>query len=113
MPLRPALAFRKSQGRDSWSKYEIHHRPTELAIRWDYTIRDDTTGKGVWESSETLIKMEGTSFAKGAMRACYRMKKMSQVSAAFFYKVLRRMRSQLLGRYSLPSHHPKWQRNVC
>ena len=24
--------------------------------------------------------------------------------AAFFYKVLRRMRSQLLGRYSLPSH---------
>ena len=84
--LRPALAFRKSQGRDSWSKYEIHHRPTELAIRWDYTIRDDTTGKGVWESSETLIKMEGTSFAKGAMRECYRMKKMSQVSAAFFYK---------------------------
>ena len=51
------------------------------------TIRlTTTTGKGVWESSETLIKMEGTSFAKGAMRECYRMKKMSQVSAAFFYK---------------------------
>lgn len=34
----------------------------------------------VWERSETLIKMERTSFAHGAMRECFRMKKMSQAS---------------------------------
>ena len=34
--LRPALAFRNSRGRDSWTKFAIHTRPTELAIRWDF-----------------------------------------------------------------------------
>ena len=80
--LRPALAFRKTKGRDSWAKYQIHNRPTELAVRWDYDA-----SRRAWESSETLIKMETTSFARGAMRECFRMKKMSQVSATFFYKM--------------------------
>ena len=80
--LRAALNFRITRGRDSWAKYEIHHRKTELAMRWDYDA-----GRGVWESSETLIKMEDVPFAHGAMRECFRMKKMSQVNAAFFYKM--------------------------
>ena len=58
-------------------------RPTELAIGGSTIAMTNRARRLV---SETLIKMEGTSFAKGAMRACYRMKKMSQVSAAFFYK---------------------------
>ena len=62
--------------------YEVHKRPTELCVRWDYNAETDG-----WESSETLIKMEDVSFAHGAMRECYRMKKMSQVNAHFFYKM--------------------------
>lgn len=42
---------------------------------------------GAWESTETLVKMEDISFARGAMRECFRMKKMSQQNASFFYKM--------------------------
>ena len=50
--------------------------------RWDYDACKDS-----WEASETLVKMEDVSFARGAMRECYRMKKMSQVNAHFFYSM--------------------------
>ena len=67
---------------DVWAKYEISKRPTELCVRWDYDAVSDQ-----WVSTETLCKMEDTSFAEGAMRECFRMKKMSQVSASFFFKM--------------------------
>ena len=51
-------------------------------MRWDY---DPATA--AWASSETLIKMERTPFARGAMRECLRMKKMSQVSGSFFFSM--------------------------
>lgn len=77
--LKPALQRVKAHD-NAWAAFEIHKRPTELCRRWDYDAARD-----VWECSETLIKMEGEPFAKGAMRECYRMKKMSQVNAHFFF----------------------------
>ena len=77
-----AAALRKKHSGDAWVQHEIHKRPTELAIRWDYDVGEDK-----WRSTETLIKMEATPFAHGAMRECYRMKKMSQVSASYFYRM--------------------------
>lgn len=77
--LKPALQRFHSHD-NAWARFEIHKRPTELCRRWDYDA-----GRDAWECSETLIKMEGDSFAKGAMRECYRMKKMSQVNAHFFF----------------------------
>ena len=71
--LKPALQKSKS-GVHPWHEFEIHKRPTELVTRWDYDAAKDS-----WETSETLVKMEDVSFARGAMRECYRMKKMSQV----------------------------------
>ncbi|KAL3904369.1 MAG: hypothetical protein SGPRY_011309, partial [Prymnesium sp.] len=59
--LLPALKKRKAEI-NPWTKYEVHKQATELCQR------------------ETLIKMERTSFAHGAMRECFRMKKMSQAS---------------------------------
>ena len=77
-----AAALRKKHSVDAWAHYEIHKRPTELAIRWDYDIE-----KKKWRSLETLIKMEATPFAHGAMRECYRMKNMSQVNASYFSRM--------------------------
>ena len=80
--LKPALALGAAKTDDPWLEHEVHKQPTELALRWDY---DPATG--AWVSSETLIKMERTPFAKGAMRECMRMKKMSQVSGSFFFSM--------------------------
>ena len=77
--LKPALERSRSSD-NAWAAFEIHKRPTELMKRWDYDAGTDK-----WLCSETLIKMEGDPFAAGAMRECYRMKKMSQVNAQFFF----------------------------
>ena len=77
--LRKALAH--SVG-DPWAQFELHKRPTELCVRWDYDAEANS-----WQRSETLVKMEDVSFAHGAMRECFRMKKMSQVNAHFFYNM--------------------------
>ena len=45
---------------DSWAKFEISKRPTELCVRGDYDAVSDT-----WESTETLCKMEDAPFAEG------------------------------------------------
>ena len=79
--LKPAIALGAAVT-DPWLEYNVHKQPTELAVRWDY---DPATA--AWASSETLIKMERTPFARGAMRECLRMKKMSQVSGSFFFSM--------------------------
>ena len=76
--LKPALRRRQSK-EVGWM---VTDRPTELCRRWDYDAGADT-----WKCSETLVKMEADSFAKGAMRECYRMKKMSQVNPTFFFNM--------------------------
>ena len=79
--LKPAIALGAAVT-DPWLEHNVHKQPTELAVRWDYDAATDA-----WTSSETLIKMERTPFAKGAMRECLRMKKMSQVSGSFFFSM--------------------------
>jgi len=67
---------------DPWHSMDVHSLATELAKRWDY---NSSTRK--WELSEVMVKVEREPFAEGAMRECYRMKKMSQVSPSFFYRM--------------------------
>lgn len=40
-----------------------------------------------WHESETLCKMEWEQFAEGAMRRCFRMKKLSQSMQSAFIKL--------------------------
>lgn len=58
---------------DPWDAHKLWERPTELCIRHDYDPR-----RRVWTASDTLAKMEDVPFGKGAMRECFRLKKMSQ-----------------------------------
>jgi hypothetical protein len=71
--LKPAVKMGLAD-KDPWSDMAVHDIRTEIVKRWDYDASTRT-----WTSSETLIKMERTPFAHGAMRECFRMKKMSQV----------------------------------
>ncbi|EOD18219.1 hypothetical protein EMIHUDRAFT_95998 [Emiliania huxleyi CCMP1516] len=79
--LQPALRMALPAD-DPWHSMDVHSLATELAKRWDY---NSSTRK--WELSEVMVKLEREPFAEGAMRECYRMKKMSQVSPSFFYRM--------------------------
>ena len=69
--LKPAILAGKST-QDPWREFEVHKRKTELCVRHDYDAKHDK-----WHTSDAG-KMEDAPFAHGAMRECYRMKKMSQ-----------------------------------
>uniref|UniRef100_A0A0N5CDQ5 Eukaryotic elongation factor 2 kinase n=1 Tax=Strongyloides papillosus TaxID=174720 RepID=A0A0N5CDQ5_STREA len=58
--------------KDPWGKYNIHLRPTKKALRYRYNAM-----KKEWKKDEVFVKMEDKPFANGAMRECYRLKKMS------------------------------------
>lgn len=59
---------------DPWAARDIPRRcHTELALRHDY----DAETKA-WTQREMLVKIESEPFAEGAMRECFRMKKLSQ-----------------------------------
>ena len=77
--LGPAVEIRAG---DPWAIHELHKLPTELCVRWDYVA-----SKNEWKRSETLIKLGTEPFARGAMRECFRMKKMSQVNAQYFFNM--------------------------
>ena len=57
---------------DPWAKYEIEKVPAERIIRHLYHPETQT-----WSQDETIVKMEKEPFTNGAMRFCYRMKKMT------------------------------------
>lgn len=60
---------------DPWQKFGLDVLPTEKAIRHRYNALN-----GTWNTEEVVVKMEKDSFAAGAMRECYRMKKLSNFS---------------------------------
>uniref|UniRef100_A0A7S2VA96 Alpha-type protein kinase domain-containing protein n=1 Tax=Entomoneis paludosa TaxID=265537 RepID=A0A7S2VA96_9STRA len=62
---------------DVWSKYNIPSIPAELVVRHLY---NPVTEK--WETDETIVKIEKETFAHGAMRHCFRMKKMATPPAS-------------------------------
>eukprot|EP00980_Cylindrotheca_fusiformis_P028734 scaffold22641_cov206-Cylindrotheca_fusiformis.AAC.4 len=57
---------------DPWAQYEIDKIPAERVIRHHYHSTTKT-----WTQDETIVKVEKDPFARGAMRFCYRMKKLA------------------------------------
>lgn len=60
---------------DPWEKFHLDELPVEKAIRHKYNALTQT-----WSTEEVVVKMDPESFAQGAMRECYRMKKLSNFS---------------------------------
>ena len=57
---------------DPWTDFKIDSYPTENVIRHRYNAI-----KKQWIKDECVVKMEPDKFANGAMRACFRLKKLS------------------------------------
>lgn len=70
---------------DVWGPFNIPAIPAERIIRHEYDPVHDR-----WSEEETIVKMEKEPFTHGAMRYCYRMKKLATPpkSASYhrFYK---------------------------
>jgi elongation factor 2 kinase len=62
---------------DPWAKYQIEKVPAERVIRHLYQPLTKT-----WTKEETIVKVEKEPFTHGAMRFCYRMKKLATPPAA-------------------------------
>eukprot|EP00731_Ephydatia_muelleri_P038018 Em0630g4a len=60
---------------DPWAGFQLDAIPEERAIRHMY---DPRTGR--WRQDEVVVKMQSERFAHGAMRECFRMKKLSKFS---------------------------------
>jgi len=71
---RRALRLIKNRG-DPWEKFALNSRKQERGIRHRY---NPVTME--WIKDECLVKIEKISFAHGAMRECFRMKKLSKYS---------------------------------
>ena len=75
-------ALQVAHDEDPWAAHQIGKTcRTELVLRHDY---DAETGR--WRSSEVMVKMEDAPFANGAMRECFRLKKMSTHNASYFFQ---------------------------
>jgi elongation factor 2 kinase len=61
--------------KDPWDRYHIIDLPTETAIRHRYHPL-----KKQWVTDKVEVKMEKEAFDQGAMRACFRLKKISSFS---------------------------------
>uniref|UniRef100_A0AC35U1B6 Alpha-type protein kinase domain-containing protein n=1 Tax=Rhabditophanes sp. KR3021 TaxID=114890 RepID=A0AC35U1B6_9BILA len=60
--------------KDPWAKYNIDKEPTQRCTRFRYNA---LTKK--WTEDIVHVKMQKTSFGRGAMRECFRLKKMPHV----------------------------------
>ncbi|XP_033737069.1 eukaryotic elongation factor 2 kinase-like isoform X1 [Pecten maximus] len=69
-----ALAIRKAKLlNDPWKAFHIEDIDSEICIRHRYNPHKKT-----WLTDEVKVKIESKSFNRGAMRKCYRLKKLSQ-----------------------------------
>lgn len=67
------LAVKKAKLlRDPWSEFHIETYPEEVAVRHRYNAI-----KKKWVTDECVVKVETKPFAHGAMRSCFRLKKLS------------------------------------
>ena len=57
---------------DPWSKHEMHKITAERVRRHLFNPLTHT-----WETDETIVKVEKSAFDAGAMRQCFRLKKLS------------------------------------
>ncbi|KAK4022368.1 hypothetical protein OUZ56_007838 [Daphnia magna] len=60
---------------DTWEKFHLDHYPTENANRHRYNALQKE-----WVVDQVSVKVQTESFAHGAMRECYRIKKLSNFS---------------------------------
>jgi len=60
---------------DPWEEFHLDELKVEKAVRHHYSALNKT-----WSTEEVVVKMGNTSFAAGAMRECFRMKKLSNFS---------------------------------
>lgn len=58
--------------KDPWYEFKIDSYPVERVIRHRYNPANKE-----WNKDECFVKMESKQFANGAMRACFRLKKLS------------------------------------
>ncbi|XP_066520487.1 eukaryotic elongation factor 2 kinase isoform X2 [Hoplias malabaricus] len=66
---------------DPWAEFHLEEVETEPCIRYRYNA---ITGK--WAQDQVYIKMSSQPFGKGAMRECYRTKKLSNFSHSSNWK---------------------------
>lgn len=67
--------------KDPWEKYRITEMPSEIATRHRYHAL-----KKIWVVDKVEVKQEKEAFDHGAMRACYRVKKLSSFSRSHDWK---------------------------
>ena len=60
---------------DPWQQFHIDDLPVEKAVRHRYSAL-----KKRWQQDTVHVKMETNPFNHGAMRSCYRLKKLSSFS---------------------------------
>ncbi|XP_071796451.1 eukaryotic elongation factor 2 kinase-like isoform X2 [Asterias amurensis] len=66
-------AIKKAQSvKDPWLEFHLENYLTETAVRHRYSA-----GTNKWVIDNVKVKMAKESFARGAMRECFRLKKMS------------------------------------
>ncbi|XP_053327191.1 eukaryotic elongation factor 2 kinase isoform X2 [Spea bombifrons] len=67
---------------DPWAEFHLEDIETEHAVRHRYNAVS-----GQWVQDEVLIKMASQPFGRGAMRECYRTKKLSNFSHKQQWKI--------------------------
>uniref|UniRef100_A0A0K0FVJ4 Eukaryotic elongation factor 2 kinase (inferred by orthology to a human protein) n=1 Tax=Strongyloides venezuelensis TaxID=75913 RepID=A0A0K0FVJ4_STRVS len=60
--------------KDPWAKYKIENAKTQKCVRYMYNALTKT-----WKRDEVYVKKQDKSFARGAMRECFRVKKMDRL----------------------------------
>lgn len=69
-----ALHLTRERG-DPWEKFHLDELPAEKAVRHRYNALLKK-----WTTEDVMVKMDRESFAAGAMRECFRLKKLSNFS---------------------------------
>ena len=66
---------------DPWENFHLEDIPVERATRHVYNALSKT-----WRKDDVFIKLQNEPFANGAMRTCFRMKKMNKNCPDFDWK---------------------------
>ncbi|XP_041364599.1 LOW QUALITY PROTEIN: eukaryotic elongation factor 2 kinase-like [Gigantopelta aegis] len=66
---------------DPWNKFHIEKLDTEICLRYRYSALKQT-----WTTDQCKVKIENVPFTRGAMRQCYRMKKLSSFTGSGDWK---------------------------